>query len=71
MTASNQGCVRMDTLEELSIESLPVSLLAQLLVGPCDHLRWTNNRLLVNLSMGRAQAPAWTVNLTDKPMYRT
>ena len=30
---------RMDTLEQLSMQSLLVSLLMQLFVGPCDHWR--------------------------------
>ena len=39
MTAAITAVIRMDTPEWLSMQSLPVSLLARLSVGPRDHLR--------------------------------
>ena len=39
MTAAITATTRMDTLESLSMKSLPVSLLAQLIVGPPNHTR--------------------------------
>ena len=73
--SGDQGCVGMDMPEQLSVQSLPVSLLARRLVGPHGHLIlgasfWSLARGGTDLERGYGDVRPWRPPFHASPVAR-